>query len=469
MSDSGTFLESVRGMIEQATKRLDLPPGLAEVIKRCRSVYAVRFPVKIRGEWRVIEGWRANHSEHRLPLKGGIRYAPDVNQEEVEALATLMTFKCAVVDVPFGGAKGGLCIDPREYERDELEEITRRFTIELDKAGFISPSQNVPAPDMGTGAAEMGWITTTYRTLHPDDINAAACVTGKPLELGGIRGRVEATGRGVEYGLQAFFRNPDDVREAGLEVSLEGKRVVVQGLGNVGYFASKFLETEDGCKIVGIGERDGAIVNDKGLSIERVHQYLRENGGVKGYPDAEYIENGAAVLEHDCDILVPAALEGQITTQNAGRIRAKVIAEAANGPVTAEADVILRDVGKIMIPDLYLNAGGVTVSYFEWIKNISHMRFGRMERRMVETRSEALINVFDQLLGKAVPPELALGLRREVDELNLVRSGLDDTMRNSYEQMRELWRAREGVPDLRTAAYMLAIEKIAHYYTNFAL
>ena len=469
MSDSGTFLESVRGMIDQATKRLDLPPGLAEVIKRCRSVYAVRFPVKIRGEWRVIEGWRANHSEHRLPLKGGIRYAPGVNQEEVEALATLMTFKCAVVDVPFGGAKGGLRIDPREYERDELEKITRRFTIELDKAGFISPSQNVPAPDMGTGAAEMSWITTTYRTLHPEDINAAACVTGKPLELGGIRGRVEATGRGVEYGLQAFFRNPEDVREAGLEGSLEGKRVVVQGLGNVGYFASKFLETEDGCKIVGIGERDGAIVNDEGLSIERVHQYLHDNGGVKGYPDAEYIENGAAVLEHDCDILVPAALEGQITAQNAGRIRAKVIAEAANGPVTAEADLILRDAGKIMIPDLYLNAGGVTVSYFEWIKNLSHMRFGRMERRMVETRSEAMINVFDQMLGKAVPPELALGLRREVDELNLVRSGLDDTMRNSYEQIRELWRAREDVPDLRTAAYMLAIEKIAHYYTNFAL
>jgi len=468
MSDSGTFLESVRGMIEQATKRLDLPPGLAEVIKRCRSVYAVRFPVKIRGEWRVIEGWRANHSEHRLPLKGGIRYAPCVNQEEIEALATLMTFKCAVVDVPFGGAKGGLRIDPREYERDELEMITRRFTIELDKAGFISPSQNVPAPDMGTGAAEMSWIATTYRTLHPEDINAAACVTGKPLELGGIRGRVEATGRGVEYGLQAFFRNPEDVREAGLEGSLEGKRIIVQGLGNVGYFASKFLETEDGCKIVGIGERDGAIVNDEGLSIERVHQYLQENGGVKGYPDAEYIENGAAVLEHDCDILVPAALEGQITAQNAGRIRAKLIAEAANGPVTAEADVILRDAGKIMIPDLYLNAGGVTVSYFEWIKNLSHMRFGRMERRMVETRSEAMINIFDQMLGKAVPPELALGLRREMDELNLVRSGLDDTMREAYGQMRELWRAREDVPDLRTAAYMLAIEKIAHYYTNFA-
>jgi glutamate dehydrogenase (NAD(P)+) len=196
---------------------------------------------------------------------------------------------------------------------------------------------------------------------------------------------------------------------------------------------------------------------------------MQENGGVKGYPDAEFIENGAAVLEHDCDILVPAALEGQITARNAGRIRAKVIAEAANGPVTAEADVILRDAGKIMIPDLYLNAGGVTVSYFEWIKNLSHMRFGRMERRMVETRSEAMINIFDQMLGKAVPPELALGLRREVDELNLVRSGLDDTMRESYGQMRELWRARDGVPDLRTAAYMLAIEKIAHYYTNFAL
>ncbi len=468
-ADGSSFLDSVNHMLDEATSRLDLPPGLADRIRGCDSVYRARFAVKLKGEFHVFEGWRATHSEHRLPAKGGIRFAPEVDEAEVEALAALMTFKCAIVDVPFGGSKGGLRIDPRKYSRDALENITRRFTIELDKRGFISPSQNVPAPDMGTGEREMAWIATTYRTLHPEDIDAEACVTGKPLPMGGIAGRVEATGRGVQNGLQEFFRHPDDVASAGLDGGLEGKRVVVQGLGNVGYHAAKFLTEEDGALVTAIIERDGAILSEKGLPVERVLDHIRETGGVRGFGDAEYVEDGRSVLEADCDILVPAALESQITEANAPRIRARVIAEAANGPVTYEADRALRDRGVVTLPDLYMNAGGVTVSYFEWTKNLSKMRFGRLERRMVEARAEAVIETFEKVLDRPVPHRLAAAFRREVDELNLVRSGLDDTMRKAYQQIREQWRSREDVPDLRTAAYMLAIQKVARYYTEYLL
>ncbi|MHC4932208.1 MAG: Glu/Leu/Phe/Val family dehydrogenase [Planctomycetota bacterium] len=471
MSGSGdsTFLGSVYKMYDEAVARMDLAPGLADVMRGCQSVYQVRFPAKIKGKFQVFHGWRASHSEHKLPAKGGIRYAPNVAQNEVEALAALMTWKCAVVDVPFGGSKGGLRINPRDYDRDELERITRRFTIQLDNRGYVSPSVNVPAPDMGTGAREMAWIANTYRTLHPDDIDAEGCVTGKPPEMGGIRGRVEATGRGVQYSLQEFFRHPEDVRKAGLSGTLEGKRVIVQGLGNVGYHAAKFLEEEDGSRIVAILEWDGAIMNVSGLNVESVSAYIRENGGVKGYPDAEYVEDGKRLLEQDCDVLVPAALEAQITTENADRIKAPLIAEAANGPVTYEADEILRKRGAIIVPDLYCNAGGVTVSYFEWIKNLGHVRFGRLERRLHANRMQAAIETFEAVADAKVPPKLAGRLQQEVDELNLVRSGLDDTMREAYQDIAEIWRSRDDVPDLRTAAFIAAIEKVAHYYTEYAL
>jgi glutamate dehydrogenase (NAD(P)+) len=456
-------------MLDAALELMDLPPGLCDVIRQCRSVYHVRFPVKLNGEYQVIEGWRANHSEHRLPVKGGIRYAPEVDEYEVEALATLMTFKCAVVDVPFGGAKGGLRIDPRQLDREQLELITRRFTIELDRQGFISPGQNVPAPDVGTGEREMAWIANTYRTLHPDEIDANACVTGKPVEMGGIKGRIEATGRGVQFGLQAFFDHPDDVETAGLTGSLSGKRIIVQGLGNVGFHATKFLQEEDGALITGVIERDGAIVNESGLNVEDVHRHIQDTGGVKDYADADFHPDGLKILEHPCDILIPAALEGQITEENAPRIIAPLIAEAANGPIDWAADKILRDRGHVIIPDLYLNAGGVTVSYFEWIKNLSHMRFGRMERRMARIRGDAVIELLEDMLDNQVPERARAALSMDADELNLVRSGLDDTMRQAYSNIRNIWRNREGVPDLRTAAYILAIEKVAHYYEEYAL
>ncbi len=464
-----SFREGVNRAVDQALATLDLPPGLGDQIKTSNNIYQVRFFVKFRRGYRVFTGWRAVHSEHRLPVKGGIRFAPTVSQEDVEALAALMSYKCAIVDIPFGGSKGGLCIDPREYSESELERITRRFTQELAKKDYISPSLNVPAPDMGTGEREMGWIQDTYRTLFPQDINAAACVTGKPVTQGGIHGRVEATGRGVQYGLREYFRHPDDVARVGLEGTLEGKRIVVQGLGNVGYHAAKFLSEEDGALVVGIIERDGAILSDKGLPVEEVSAHLREHGGVKGFPGATYLEDGRSVLEAECDILIPAALEGQITLENAPRIQAPLIAEAANGPVTFEADNHLREHGKIIIPDTYLNAGGVTVSYFEWIRNLSHIRFGRLDRRHEEMRGQAIIQIIESLVGKPVPEALKTRLTHGAIEIDLVRSGLDDTMREAYNQIREVYLSRENVPDLRTSAFVVAIEKIARAYLELGL
>ena len=392
-----SFRQSVDLMFNRAVGLMDLPPGLEQKIRVCNATYTVRFGVRLRGEIRTFTGYRSVHSEHMEPVKGGIRYAIGVNQDEVEALAALMTYKCALVETPFGGSKGGLCIDPREYEEHELELITRRFAYELAKRDLINPSQNVPAPDMGTGEREMAWIADQFARMNTTDINAKACVTGKPLNAGGISGRVEATGRGVQYALREFFRHPEDVKAAKMEGKLDGKRIVVQGLGNVGFHAAKFLASEDGAKITGIIERDGALVDDRGLDVEAVHRWIVNHGGVKDYADATYVEDGAKVLEADCDILIPAALEGVINLTNADRIKAPLIIEAANGPVTAGADEILRKKGTVIIPDMYANAGGVTVSYFEWVKNLSHIRFGRMQRRQEEARHQLVIDELERL------------------------------------------------------------------------
>ncbi len=464
-----SFRESVDQMFNRAAGTLKLPPGLAEKIKVCNAVCQVKFGVELRGGYQVITGWRAVHSEHRLPVKGGIRYASFAAQDEVEALAALMSYKCAIVDVPFGGAKGALCIRPKDYTEAELEHITRRFTQELAKRNFLSPSLNVPAPDMGTGEREMAWMADEYKRLFPNDINGDACVTGKPVQAGGVRGRTEATGRGVQYGLREFFRHPEDVRAAGLTDGLAGKRMIVQGLGNVGYHAAKFLSEEDGVRVIAVIERDGAICSEAGLCIESVNEHKLRTSGVKGFLDATFVENGASVLEAECDILLPAAMEGQITRENAARIRASLIAEAANGPVTFDADEILRGRGKVIIPDIYLNAGGVTVSYFEWIKNLSHIRFGRMDRRYQEARGIALIEAIEEGTGRKVSDTLRQRLVQGADELALVRSGLDDSMREAYTGIREIWRSRDAVQDLRTAAFVLAIEKIAACYRNMDL
>lgn len=464
-----SFRQSVDLMFNRAVSLMDLPPGLEDKIRVCNSTYTVRFGVKLRGGIQTFTGYRAVHSEHMEPVKGGIRYAGNVNQDEVEALAALMTYKCALVETPFGGSKGGLCIDPTEWEEHELERITRRFAYELIKRDLIHPSQNVPAPDMGTGEREMAWIADQYSRMNTTDIDARACVTGKPLSAHGISGRVEATGRGVQYALQEFFRHPQDVAQCGLSGQLEGKRIVVQGLGNVGYHAAKFLEEEDGAIIVGIIERDGGIYDPAGLSVEAVKAHLTETGGVAGFLGAKFEKKGAKLLEVDCDVLIPAAFEGVINLSNAQRVQAPLIIEAANGPVTAGADEILRRKGTVIIPDMYANAGGVTVSYFEWVKNLSHIRFGRMQRRQEESRHRLLINEMERLTGKSVSAQFEEKYLQGADELALVRSGLEDTMRTAYQSMAEVWRARDDVEDLRTAAYLVSIQRVASSYQMLGL
>ncbi|MEL6316414.1 MAG: Glu/Leu/Phe/Val dehydrogenase dimerization domain-containing protein [Pseudomonadota bacterium] len=464
-----SFRDSVDIMFARAARLLDLPPGLEEAIRICNASYTVRFGVKLRGRIHTFTGYRALHSEHREPVKGGIRYAPGVHLEEVEALSALMTFKCALVEAPFGGAKGGLAINPRDWEPEELERITRRFAFELIKRDLINPSQNVPAPDMGTGEREMAWIADQYRRMNTTDINADACVTGKPRAMGGISGRTEATGRGVQYAVREFFRTPEDVALAGLDGALGGQRVIVQGLGNVGYHAAKFLTEEDGARLVGVVERDGAILDPAGLDVEAVRAHVGETGGVSGFPGAVFVADGRAALEADCDILIPAAVEGVITRENASRIKARVVVEAANGPVTAGADEALRARGVIVIPDLYANAGGVTVSYFEWVKNLSHIRLGRLERRREEARHQLLLDGLELMTGGDFPPGLRERYLKGVDEIDLVRSGLDDSMRRAYQAMRERWRGRADVPDLRTAAYLIAIERVAESHAALGL
>lgn len=466
INNEPSFRESVDLMVDKAMTAMKLDAGVAQAIKTCNAVLQVKFPVNVRGKVEVFTGWRATHSTHRLPSKGGIRYAPYANQDEVEALAALMTYKCAIVDVPFGGSKGALLIDPAQYDRNELEMITRRFTLELVRKGFLSPATNVPAPDIGTGQREMAWIADTYKHLHPEDINYVACATGKPVQHGGIQGRVEATGRGVQYAVREFFRHPQDVKSANMEGSLDGKTCVIQGLGNVGYHAAKFLSEEDGVKITGVIEHDGALTSDDGINIEDLYQHITEHRTIKNFPSARFEEDGKVVLEKACDILIPAALESQITLENADRINAKLIVEAANGPITYGADEVLNKNGVIIIPDAYANAGGVTVSYFEWIRNISHIRFGRMQKRHDELRGQQMAAMLEEVTGSKVSDSLRSSVTRGADELDLVRSGLDDTMRMSYQQIRTTLENDENVHDLRTACYVASIKKIALSYID---
>ena len=463
-----SFKESVNLSFDVAVTTLDIEPGMSQYIRNVNNVYQVRFPVKINGKIETFIGWRAVHSDHKLPAKGGIRFAPVVNQDEVEALAALMSYKCALVDVPFGGSKGGLLINPNDYDREAMEKITRRFAYELIQKDYIGSGLNVPAPDMGTGQREMAWIVSTYMAFRPDDINHLGCVTGKPVSMGGIQGRVEATGRGVVFGLREFFRHPEDVKDAGLDGELRGKKIIIQGLGNVGYYTARILHEEDQAKIIAILEFDGALYNPDGLNVEEVYQYKVANKGVKGFPGAKYIEDSKSVLEEECDILIPAAMEGVIHRGNASRIKAKMIAEAANGPVTFGAEAILREKGVTIIPDVYLNAGGVTVSYFEWIKNLSHIRFGRIQRRYEENQNNMIIQAIETA-GKKVPQGLIDQLGQGPKEIDLVRSGLDDTMRVAFQQIRERFWANEKIDSYRVAAMALAIDKIHTSYRTMGV
>jgi len=459
-----SFFGNVEKYFDKAAAHTNLPQGLLEQIRTCNSVYQMRFPVKIGNKVEVIEAYRVQHSQHKVPCKGGIRYSLEVNQDEVMALAALMTYKCAIVDVPFGGAKGGIKIDPKAHSEDELERVTRRYTAELIKKNFIGPGIDVPAPDYGTGEREMSWIVDTYAAFNPGQIDAYGCVTGKPVSQGGVRGRKEATGRGVYYGVREAASNADDMKKPGLTPGLEGKRVVVQGLGNVGYHSAKFFQ-EAGCILVGLCEWNGALVNAKGIDLEDVMTYRKNNGGkLEGYPKAKYLKNSHAGMEVDCDILIPAALENQITAENAPRIKAKIIGEGANGPVTPEAEDILNKKGVMVIPDMYLNAGGVTVSYFEWLKNLSHVRFGRMDKRFQEYTNENFVSTIEGLTGKRIDANTKEMLTHGADEIDMVNSGLEETMISSYNQIRNAWKKNSKIKDLRTAAFVVAISKVAESY-----
>jgi len=467
IAETTGFLESVEKYFDQAAGLVGLKKGLHEKIKVANSTYMVRFGVRMRGELFTFTGYRSVHSEHREPVKGGIRYSPVADQDEVEALAALMTYKCALMEIPFGGSKGALVIDPSQWGANELERITRRFTQELNKRGLISAEQNVPAPDMGTGEREMAWMADEYKRMNPNHPNTMACVTGKPVSKGGIRGRTEATGRGVEYALKELFRHPKDVEFAGLSGDLKAKRIIVQGLGNVGYHAALFLSTEDKSLITGVIERDGAIVDESGIDIKALHAHIVENGGVSGFPG--YVEDGSSVFERDCDVLIPAAIEGVIHAGNAANIKARIIVEAANGPLTYEANEILRNKNCLIVPDLYANAGGVIVSYFEWVKNHGRIRFGRLQRRDYEGKTLKMIEAFEEMTGKQFPKKHMDEILSGPTEVDLVRSGLDDIMREGYCAISERWHSDPDVPDLRTAAMSIAIERIADSYSSMGI
>jgi glutamate dehydrogenase (NAD(P)+) len=462
--DNGTkFYNDVISYFDKAAAFTKVPKGLIEQIKVCNSIYVFYFPLEVDGKIEVVEGIRVQHSHHKSPTKGGIRYSEFVSEDEVKALATLMTFKCAVVDVPFGGAKGGIKINPTEYSIKQLERITRRYTTELIKKNMIGPGVDVPAPDYGSGGREMAWIADTYATFKYDDLNALGCVTGKPVGQGGIRGRTEATGLGVYYGIREAMEHKADMKGLGLTTGMADKTVIIQGLGNVGSYAGRFVQ-EAGGIIVGIAEKEGGIYNKKGLDVNAVVRHRLNSGSIWDFPGAQNIKTPEELIEMDCDILIPAALENQIHSENAGRIKAKVIAEAANGPVTKEAEPILNSRGCLIIPDLYLNAGGVTVSYFEWLKNLSHVRFGRMGKRFDELTNKKLIEMVEKTTSKSLDKIEKSLLIHGADEQDLVRSGLEDTMVFAYNEIREIKKRNKQIPDLRTAAFVSGITKLGASY-----
>lgn len=463
-----SLFEDVCKVVDHAASHMDIHPGLLDQIKQCNSVYKFNFPLRNGdGTYQVIEGYRVQHSHHKLPVKGGIRYSSFVNEEEVKGLAALMTYKCALVNIPYGGAKGGVTIDPTKYTTDQLEKITRRYTSELIKKKFIGPAIDVPAPDYGTSSREMAWIVDTFEAFNPEVINAKGCVTGKPLSQHGIEGRTEATGMGVFIGIREAVSVREDMEALGLGVGLAGKKIIVQGFGNVGYYSAKYLQ-EAGAKIIGIAEYNGGIWNEDGIDVEEIKTYQLVNKGFLGYKKGTFVENAASMLTYPCDILIPAALENQITLDNADKVQAKIIGEAANGPVTQDADNILLEKGIMVIPDMYLNAGGVTVSYFEWLKNLSRVSFGKLEKRYDMKKYDALLETIEKATGDSFSEQQKELIVRGASERDLVNSGLEETMVTAYHHMNGV-RKEKNIKDLRTAGFIVALERIAISYMDLGI
>jgi glutamate dehydrogenase (NAD(P)+) len=464
-----SFFDSVNKSFDKASKFTKWEAGILEQIKACNAVYRMKFPVRRdNGEIEVIEAYRVQHSQHKTPCKGGIRFSEAVNQDEVMALAALMTYKCAIVNVPFGGGKGGIKINPRQFSEFELQKITRRYTSELIKKKFIGPGIDVPAPDYGTGEREMAWILDTYMSMNPGEVDGMGCVTGKPVSQGGVRGRKEATGLGVFFGVREVCNMPDVMQRLGLAIGVKDKTVIVQGLGNVGYHSAKFFR-EGGAKVIAIAEYEGAIYNAAGLNEEEVFQHRKATGSILNFPGATNLATSNDALEQECDILIPAALENVINGDNAPRVKAKIIGEAANGPLTPEADEILIKKGALVIPDMYLNAGGVTVSYFEWLKNLSHVRYGRLGKRFDENMNIHILSTIEELTGKKVAEGERKFIAHGADEVDLVHSGLEETMIEATREIMNTWKADPSIPDMRTAAFVVAINKVGTSYAELGI
>tara|TARA_B100001113_G_scaffold63813_1_gene48868 strand:- start:173 stop:1573 length:1401 start_codon:yes stop_codon:yes gene_type:complete len=463
------FLLDTNKYVNKALKYSELSDDLANKIITCNSTYTVRFGVRLRGQIYTFEGWRSVHSEHMEPTKGGIRFDMDTHAEEVEALAALMSYKCSIINVPYGGSKGGLRIDPSMWETRELEKITRRFAQELIKRDLISPSMNVPAPDIGTSSREMAWIADEYRKIYPADINGSACVTGKPPSKNGLVGREEATGRGVQYIIREFFRNPDLLKLVKLDNDLSTKSFILQGFGNVGYHLSKFLTEDDDVKLIGISEFNGGIYNEDGINVSHAKKYFTKHNSFENYPKATFVKDSSLLLKRKCDILIPAARENVITEKNAGDISASLIVEAANGPISYKGNQILNRKKIFVIPDILANGGGVAVSYFEWVKNLRHIRFGRLEKRRNQIQLNNLIEAIESMTGKTMPAKYKTNFHNGIEEIDLIRSGLDDMMIDGFQSVKKEFFETNKIPDFRTAAFKAAIEKIALSYDFIGL
>lgn len=465
MSDQISFFKQVNDYVDMAAPYVTCSKDILEQIRSNNSIIHLKFPIKKDdGSVEVIEAWRSQHSNHRHPCKGGLRFAEIANEDEVKALAALMSYKCALVDVPFGGAKGAVKINPKNYSEGELERICRRLTFELKAKNFIGPGIDVPAPDYGSGEKEMAWISDTYRSLSTE-LNSLGAVTGKPITQGGIRGRREATGKGVAYGIRELFKQENLLKHYKLTEGIKDKNITIQGFGNVGYHAAKFLE-EMGAKIIAVSEYEGTIKNPKGLDINSLSEHRLSTGSFKGFKGGDFSEDNTEVLYMAADVMVPAALESQITKDNCDKVKAKVIAEAANGPVTSKASMMLFEKGVLIIPDIYLNAGGVTVSYFEWVKNIAHIRFGRMDKRLDQNSYTEIINLVGEITGKPVNDDVLAKYATQGDEIDRVFSGLEETMVTALEELIDIQEKHQFKIDMRLASFINAINKISRAYTE---
>ena len=463
-----TFKENVDSFVTLTSKIIHFPKDVIEYIKYSHSVMQVTVGVKIKNKICNFLGWRAVHSEHRLPSKGGIRFSPNVNQDDTEALAALMTYKCAVVNVPYGGSKGSLKINPNNYSKKELRVITKNYATKLAKKGFLNPALNVPAPDLGTSEKEMVWIMDAYKNLFPEDINYLACVTGKPVEYGGIRGRDGATGRGVEETIREYFRHPELLIKTKLKKNLKDNLIIIQGFGKVGRNLALDLYNRDQAKIIVIGDWNGYLINRKGIDINKLSKYYLRNNKIDHFRGAKFIKKSSNELLLDCDILIPAATESVINKKNAKKVKAKLIVEAANGPITFRADQILNKRGIHVLPDIFVNAGGVIVSYYEWVKNLSHIRFGRLQRRFDEQKMQDVIELIEKTTNKSIPPSLYKKITSGATEKDLAYSGLEDTMRESFQEILGEKNKNKKL-NFRTAAYAIALKKLRKFYDSVGM